>query len=144
MSLEHAPLTAQGLKPITVTVNVALALTGIGRSKFYYLVAAGKIKTVKLQGKTLVNYASLEELMPGDTTDDAGRSPEGRRARAAAAEAPKAPYLPPLREPSRRCGRFCRVLAGLPAAHERTFNCGARAVLSTTHPRSDVAGNSQP
>ena len=32
-------------KPITVTVNAALDLTGLGRTKFYELIQSGVIKT---------------------------------------------------------------------------------------------------
>lgn len=57
-----APPNAAALKPLTVTVPTALALTQLGRTKFYDLINAGKIKTVKIGSRTLVNYASLEAL----------------------------------------------------------------------------------
>ena len=50
------------LKPITVTVATALAVTGLGRTKFYELVKQGRIRTVPIGRRTLVVYASLEEL----------------------------------------------------------------------------------
>lgn len=50
------------LKPITVTVPTALAVTGLGRTKFYELVKQGRIRTVAIGRRTLVVYASLEEL----------------------------------------------------------------------------------
>jgi excisionase family DNA binding protein len=50
------------LKPITVTVATAFAVTGLGRTKFYELVKAGRIRTVAIGRRTLVVYASLEEL----------------------------------------------------------------------------------
>ncbi len=50
------------LKPITVTVATALAVTGLGRTKFYELVKTGRIRTVAIGRRTLVVYASLEEL----------------------------------------------------------------------------------
>jgi excisionase family DNA binding protein len=53
---------APGLRPLTVTISVALALTGIGRTKLYALIAEGKVKTVKIGSRTLVNFASLEAL----------------------------------------------------------------------------------
>lgn len=64
MYLEHAPARAGAhvVKPLTVTVPVALAITGIGRTKLYALIAEGRVKIVKVDGRTLVNYASLEAL----------------------------------------------------------------------------------
>jgi excisionase family DNA binding protein len=50
------------LKPITVTVPTALAVTGIGRTKFYELVKLGRIRTVAIGRRTLVIYADLEKL----------------------------------------------------------------------------------
>jgi excisionase family DNA binding protein len=50
------------LKPITVTVPTALSVTGIGRTKFYELVKAGRIRTVPIGRRTLVIYADLEKL----------------------------------------------------------------------------------
>ncbi len=52
-------------KPLTVTVPTALALTGIGRTKLYALIAEGRVKTVKVGSRTLVSYASLEALTAG-------------------------------------------------------------------------------
>jgi excisionase family DNA binding protein len=50
------------LKPITVRVPTALAVTGLGRTKFYALVKAGRIRTVSIGRRTLVVYADLEKL----------------------------------------------------------------------------------
>jgi excisionase family DNA binding protein len=51
------------LRPITVTVATALAITGIGRTKFYELVRVGRVKTVAIGRRTLVVYADLEKLV---------------------------------------------------------------------------------
>ena len=48
--------------PITVTVNEALRLTGLGRTKTYELINDGTIKTIKIGSRRLVIYKSLEEL----------------------------------------------------------------------------------
>ena len=58
------------LKPITVTVGTALAVTGLGRTKctkFYELVKDGRIRTVAIGRRTLVVFADLEKLaeVPG-------------------------------------------------------------------------------
>jgi excisionase family DNA binding protein len=50
------------LKPITVTVPTALAVTGLGRTKFYELVKEGRIRTVAIGRRTLVIFADLEKL----------------------------------------------------------------------------------
>lgn len=50
------------LKPITVTVTTALAITGLGRTKFYELVKEGRIRTVAIGRRTLVVFADLEKL----------------------------------------------------------------------------------
>jgi excisionase family DNA binding protein len=50
------------LKPITVTVPTALAVTGLGRTKFYELVKQGRVRTVAIGRRTLVIYADLEKL----------------------------------------------------------------------------------
>jgi excisionase family DNA binding protein len=38
-------------------------LTGIGRSKIYELIAAGKLDTVKVGASTLITVASLKRLV---------------------------------------------------------------------------------
>jgi excisionase family DNA binding protein len=49
--------------PITVTVTVALRLTGLGRTKLYELIAAGQVETVKVGRRRLVHLQSLERLV---------------------------------------------------------------------------------
>jgi excisionase family DNA binding protein len=49
-------------KPIWVTPNEAVRLSGIGRTMLYELIAAGRLKSIKIQGKRLISFASLEEL----------------------------------------------------------------------------------
>ena len=56
------------LKPITVTVTTALAVTGLGRTKFYELVKEGRIKTVSIGRRTLVVFADLEKLAETGTS----------------------------------------------------------------------------
>ena len=45
--------------PITVRINEACRLTGIGRSKLYELIQAGEIETIKVGTITLVPMTSL-------------------------------------------------------------------------------------
>ncbi len=56
------------LKPIMVTVATALAVTGLGRTKFYELVKEGQIRTRRIGRRTLAVYADLESL----ASDEAG------------------------------------------------------------------------
>ena len=55
----HAP----ALKPLSVTVNEACRITGISRSKLYLLIGKGRVKTKKIDSRTLVIFASLEALL---------------------------------------------------------------------------------
>jgi len=48
---------------LTVTVDEALAMIGIGRTRFYELVADGTISTVKLGRRRLVHVDSLRLLV---------------------------------------------------------------------------------
>lgn len=50
------------IEPLTVRIAVAIHLTGIGRSKIYELIKAGKIDTVKVGASTLITVASLKKL----------------------------------------------------------------------------------
>jgi excisionase family DNA binding protein len=56
-------MTAPQLQPISVRVKEACRLTGIGRSKFYELIAAGRIEIVKVGAITLVPVDSLRGLI---------------------------------------------------------------------------------
>jgi excisionase family DNA binding protein len=54
--------TGKPLKPLTVTVPVALHITGLGRTKFYQLLEDGTIKSITIGRRRLINFASLERL----------------------------------------------------------------------------------
>jgi hypothetical protein len=51
------------IEPLTVRIPVAVQLTGIGQSKIYELIKAGKLDTVKVGASTLVTVASLRHLV---------------------------------------------------------------------------------
>jgi excisionase family DNA binding protein len=57
-----AAADAAPLKPLTVTVPVALYITGLGRTKLYQLLDDGTIKSVFIGRRRLINFASLEQL----------------------------------------------------------------------------------
>ena len=50
------------IDPLFVPVNDGAKIIGAGRSKFYELVAEGKIPLVKLGRKSLVSVAALKEF----------------------------------------------------------------------------------
>jgi excisionase family DNA binding protein len=47
---------------IFCTINEAAQATGSGRSKIYELIKAGRIRTIRIDGRTKVVVASLLEL----------------------------------------------------------------------------------
>ena len=49
--------------PICVRVGVAARMIGIGRTKFYELINAGEVETIKLGSATLIPTASLAALV---------------------------------------------------------------------------------
>ena len=51
MSLEHSPVS---YRPVNWRINDFCEAHGMGRTKFYDLVAAGKIKLIKFGNKSLV------------------------------------------------------------------------------------------
>lgn len=53
------------MKKISVTVPEAIALTGIGRTTLYRLIAEGKLSTRKLGTRTLILLIELEQLVQG-------------------------------------------------------------------------------
>jgi excisionase family DNA binding protein len=57
---------------LTCSVKEALEASGIGRTKFYELVARGQIDTIMVGDRRLVKIQSLQELLEAerDRTDD--------------------------------------------------------------------------
>ena len=53
------------MEKLTCTVKEALAALSLGRSKFYELVGAGEIDTIKVGTRTLVKVASLLRVVEG-------------------------------------------------------------------------------
>jgi excisionase family DNA binding protein len=50
-------------EPITVRVQDAIRMTGIGRTKLYALIGSGEIKALKVGRCTLITVESLRELL---------------------------------------------------------------------------------
>ena len=49
-------------KPVWVTPNEAIRISGIGRTLLYELIAKGTLRSIRLGGKRLISYASIEAL----------------------------------------------------------------------------------
>jgi hypothetical protein len=61
------------MKQLLVPINDAAKAIGAGRTKTYALVSRGKLKLVKLDGKSLITAASIEALVAeliGSTEND--------------------------------------------------------------------------
>jgi len=50
------------MEPLLVTGPVARKLIGVGNTKYWELVKAGKVKLVEVGGRRMATYASLKEL----------------------------------------------------------------------------------
>ena len=51
------------MRPDTLTIDAFCAADGIGRTNAYELIAAGKIKTVKIAGRRLVPTTEADRLL---------------------------------------------------------------------------------
>jgi excisionase family DNA binding protein len=51
------------LEPLTVTVQEARRLTGLGNTTIYKLIGQGKLRVTKIGARTLVIYPSLKSLL---------------------------------------------------------------------------------
>jgi hypothetical protein len=51
------------LDPVTVTVPKALQISGLGRTKLYELLGAGKVKSTTIGTRRLIDFASLKALL---------------------------------------------------------------------------------
>jgi len=54
---------AASLKPLGVSVNNACELVGVGKTKLYELISDGRVRSVKVGKRRLIEYASLEALL---------------------------------------------------------------------------------
>lgn len=50
-------------RPITVTIERAQQLTGLGRTSIYNLLHQGKLRKTKFGTRTLIDYDELEHLV---------------------------------------------------------------------------------
>lgn len=54
------------IKPIWITIKESIRVSGIQRTNLYKLIKNGTIKSIKIGGKRLVSFASIEALEQGD------------------------------------------------------------------------------
>jgi excisionase family DNA binding protein len=64
---KNAGAAAEGsllpMKPLTVTVKRARQITGLGNTTIYEMIGDGSMESVKVRGKRLIIFASLERLV---------------------------------------------------------------------------------
>jgi excisionase family DNA binding protein len=65
------PSQRERLKPVSVTVDVACGITGLGRTKLYELITAGILDTVVIGRRRLILFTSIEQLLKPRTGQDA-------------------------------------------------------------------------
>jgi excisionase family DNA binding protein len=56
---------ANNIEPLALTINDACKAIGIGRTSLYELIRQGRLKTIKVAGRTLVPMAALRVLVEG-------------------------------------------------------------------------------
>jgi hypothetical protein len=66
------------LPRITCTVRAALEASGLGRTKLNELLASGRLESVKIDGRRLIVWASLERLLASGPTPGSGPAKGGR------------------------------------------------------------------
>lgn len=67
------------VEPISVRIREACRLTGIGRSKFYELVASGDIEVIKVGAMTLVPFDGLRAFIDRERSMNALLEPRKGR-----------------------------------------------------------------
>jgi excisionase family DNA binding protein len=51
------------MEPVTVTIADTQRVTGLGRTKLYELIGAGRLQTIKIGRRTLVKTDSIRALV---------------------------------------------------------------------------------
>ena len=58
-------------KKLSYSINQGCESTSLGRTKIYSLIAEGKLKVVRIGGRTLILAESLHDLVSGRAPDEA-------------------------------------------------------------------------
>jgi hypothetical protein len=59
----------RAVEPIAVSISTFSAMTDLGRTTAYNLIAQGKLKKIKVLGRTLITVASIEALLAEAASD---------------------------------------------------------------------------
>lgn len=54
------------IEPLAYSIKEACRATSLGRTRIYQLIAAGRIKVVRIDKRTLIPAQSLHDLLRGD------------------------------------------------------------------------------
>jgi hypothetical protein len=77
-------------KPLTVAVPTACTLTGLGPTKIWTLIKKGRLDVVRLDGRTLIKFPSLERLLSPEQDEQPAPRKTPRRKRARQSEGAEA------------------------------------------------------
>jgi excisionase family DNA binding protein len=53
----------EAIKPIAVTIPTATAISGLSRTKIYRLIGDGRLDAIRIDGRRLVRFESIERLL---------------------------------------------------------------------------------
>jgi hypothetical protein len=77
------------LKPLALTVNATCMATGLGPTKVWQLIRDGRLEVVRVDGRTLVKFPSVERLLSPEQDEQPAprKTPRKRKLKAEDAEA---------------------------------------------------------
>jgi hypothetical protein len=72
---------AGGLKPLAISVRDTCRVTGLKATKIWQLIRDGRLEVVRVDGRTLVKYPSVEQLLSphADAQPAPRRTPRRKR-----------------------------------------------------------------
>lgn len=76
-----------GVRPLTVTVETARKVSGLGNTTIWKLIRERKLEAVRIGRRTLVSVRSLEQLLTPQTVVEPQRRSRGRPRKLPAHEA---------------------------------------------------------
>ncbi len=65
-----AQTSSEQTRPLTLSVPVAAAMVGIGRSTLYELVRSGDVRCVRLGKRIVIPISVIEDLLRGETASN--------------------------------------------------------------------------
>ena len=114
------PVPAEQILPLTHHIKDSSRLIGLSVSKIYQLAADGKLKIIRIAGRSLIEHTELQRLIAeargASGQAETGRAIGARKVRAVCAERAKAlaanPAAATLTRRRRRVGRAQTPLTG--------------------------------